>query len=168
MPAIFSNMHHRKLWVKTNYSTWSIFFLQKIVIIGETIQKETLMQSSRPMINKMSWKGELIQFELRESISTTKLIIRNVKWKSKIVQQGFLLSSYVYRCIQKSHWIYLTQSWKKPPREKHPRLRQNVSKSRKQHSWKFQNSAFHWAEWHTRSAPIAGINLQEGTFIRQQ
>ena len=28
------------------------------------------MQSSRPMTDKLSWKGELIQFELRESIST--------------------------------------------------------------------------------------------------
>ena len=40
------------------------------MIIGETIQKETLRKSSRPMIEKMSWKGELIQFELRERIST--------------------------------------------------------------------------------------------------
>ena len=70
MPAIFSTMHHRKLWVKTNCSSWSIIFLQKEVIIGATIQKETLKKSSRPMIDKMSYKGELIQFELRESIST--------------------------------------------------------------------------------------------------
>ena len=42
------------------------------MIIGETIQKETLGKFSRPMIEKMSWKGELIQFELCESISTQK------------------------------------------------------------------------------------------------
>ena len=40
------------------------------MIIGETIQKETPRQSSRPMIEKMSWKSELIQFELCESISS--------------------------------------------------------------------------------------------------
>ena len=70
MLAIFSNMHHMNLWFKTNCSAWSIIFLQKIVIIGATIQKATLRQSSRPMIDKLSWKGELIQFELHESIST--------------------------------------------------------------------------------------------------
>ena len=70
MLANFLNMHHKKLWVKTNYSSWSIIFPQKIAIIGATIQKETLKKSSRPMIDKMSYKGELIQFELRESIST--------------------------------------------------------------------------------------------------
>ena len=53
-----------------NYTASSFIFLQKIVIIGATIQKETLRKSSRPMIEKMSSKGELIQFELRESIST--------------------------------------------------------------------------------------------------
>ena len=70
MPAIFSNMHQKKIWFKTNDSAWPIIFLQKIVIIGATIQKATLRQSSKPMIDKLSWKGELIQFELRESIST--------------------------------------------------------------------------------------------------
>ena len=40
------------------------------MIIGETIQKETLRKSSRPMIDKLSWKGEIIQFELCEIIST--------------------------------------------------------------------------------------------------
>ena len=67
--VIFSNMHHMKLWVKMSDSAWPIIFLQKIVIIGVTIQKETLRKYSRPMIEKMSWKGELIQFELHESIS---------------------------------------------------------------------------------------------------
>ena len=70
MPAIFSNMHHKKLWVKTNDSAWPIIFLQKIVIVGATIQKATLRQSSRPMIDNISWKGKIIHFELRESIST--------------------------------------------------------------------------------------------------
>ena len=42
------------------------------MIIGETIQKETLRKSSIPMIENMLWKGELIQFDLRESISTQK------------------------------------------------------------------------------------------------
>ena len=38
-------------------------------MIGETIQNETLRKSSRPMIEKMSWKGEPIQSELHERIS---------------------------------------------------------------------------------------------------
>ena len=68
--AAISQIFITKLWVKPNCYTWSIIFLQKIVIIGATIQKETLKKSSRPMIEKMSGKGELIQFELHESIST--------------------------------------------------------------------------------------------------
>ena len=58
------------------------------MIIGATIQKETLRPPSRPMIDKLSWKGELIQFELCERIST-QTNSHHYKYEVKVTSMSF-------------------------------------------------------------------------------